>query len=146
MFEADHPSVHIYHNQTHVATFADYEKYPLTDICKRVREERINWDVENVAEKLIDDHVSSIDDADVEKQSQHIAKVRVESDFFNAQQMLRLCSIEQIERGCHPSSIEADSMEEFVTYVERMLGNIQVKVNDDGRVVYSFNLDTHNYE
>ena len=146
LFEKDHPSVHVYHNQTHVASFVDYEKYPLPEISKRVREERIDWDVETEAEKIVGEHISSIEEVDIEKQSQHIAKVTVKSDFFKIGQMLRLCSIEEIERGYHPDSIEAESVDEFVTHVERLLGNTHVQVNDDGRVEYRFKLDTRDYQ
>lgn len=138
LFEENHPTVHVYHRQKHVASFVQYR--PIPEICRLSKEELVDWDVVDVAKKIIDRNTSSIDDVTVEKEGKHRARVTVKTEFFIVGQMLRLCSIEEVDNGYLPSQIETDSMDEFVWHVKEFLGNVQARIDEYGSVVYELKL------
>lgn len=142
LFESDHPNVYVYHSQNHVASFTDYEKYPLSTITKRVREEQVDWNVEKRAEKIVSEHVGPSDEVNVEDTNEHIARVTIESEYFNPIKMIKIAEIESLRYGYIPEDLEIESKDDFTNHVKRFLENVSVQTNDIEGVQYTVKVDT----
>lgn len=145
LFENDHPRVHIYHNQTHVMTFEDHEKFPIYDIEREVRRERYNWNVEKTAERIVSQHVDLNDEVEVEKISETIASVKIESQFVKKRKLVQLCNIEHIQNNYRPDKPQDIPEQEFTEQIKRYLNNVNITVKDDGTICYELRVDTSSF-
>lgn len=145
LFEDDHPAVYVYHNQEHVVSFENHEKFPLSSIKREIEEEKIDWDVEDTAERIVSQYLSVNDKLSVEKKSQNIASVEIKSQFMKTGKLIELCNIDHIPRNHKPSNVSIDSEDQFINLVSRYLNNVNIYVNDDGSVCYRFYIDTQSF-
>lgn len=143
LFEGDHPAVHIYHQHTHVASFTDYEKYPIRSIQQIVNDVAVNWDVEKLAKKEVEKYVYDNDEIDVRDTYGEVATVTVTSDRYRLNQHIKLCLMDSLRTQFDPTGVKIKSKEKFAQLTDQFLDNVSVTISD--KAVYKLDIDTSKF-